>query len=95
MTEAELIAIEARAELATPPPWVDEKGYRVRAPNSPFAEDGDVILETKHFVASSGNDCAFIAAARDDVPALIAEVRRLRGILIDCCLIEDDRGEQE
>ena len=37
-------------------------------------------------------DAQFIAAARQDVPALVAEVRRLRAALRDCVFLWD-RGE--
>jgi hypothetical protein len=72
MTEAELAAIEARAEGCTRGPWnvlaigegstlliEDATGYR-------FAQVDD------------GQNRKFIAHARTDIPALVAEVRRLR-----------------
>jgi hypothetical protein len=66
----DLDAIEARANAATPGPW------RVSTDNTP-----------EYFMSIEGTDgpicvftdtAAFIAAARSDVPALVAEVRRLK-----------------
>ena len=75
MTEERLAAIKARAEAATPGPW--RVGY-----------DGDVLSAKGRCVVSSihddedrmprEHDAAFIAAAREDVTALLTEVERLR-----------------
>ena len=70
MTNDELNAIEARANAATPGEWDASVAYD----------------ETVHAVVggfSSGatptnEDAKFVVNARQDVPALIAEVRRLR-----------------
>ena len=72
MTDEELRAIRDRCEKATPGPWIEDNGYRVRN------MAGEVLFETKHFEASVGNDAAFCANARSDVPKLLAEVDRLR-----------------
>lgn len=65
MTHDELQAIKARAEAATPGPWTFD------------IEDWKVVnAESQH--ASSEEDWQFIAHARTDVPALVAEVERLR-----------------
>lgn len=74
----DLEAIEARANAASPGPWENEKDNRVIRWDEIGPHRGEVILETKHFPASTGRDCEFIAHARQDIPALIAEVRRLR-----------------
>lgn len=74
MTEEQLQAIEARAEAATPGPW--------RA--APSARSGDEVVVAEGYITVaylSGRpvgerDARFIAAARADVPALVAEVRR-------------------
>lgn len=85
----DLDAIQARADAATPGPWTVEEGagaeglrdgwweYERRACNVEtdlefVTTDGDGMG------ASSRADAEFIAHARTDVPALIAEVRRLR-----------------
>lgn len=75
MNEQELQAIEERANAATPGPWVAD-----------FAITWNVVVGTlkKVITRTSGinnntrADAEFIAAARADVPALIAEVRSLR-----------------
>jgi hypothetical protein len=82
MTDEELTAIEARANAATPGPWATHdqgrEDYSICRDNGnntccPLFErigpDDDSI------------DGAFISAARVDVPALVAEVRRLRAEL--------------
>jgi hypothetical protein len=63
--------IEARSKTATPWPWI----------NDPL---GDVITENGvqicDYIAYDANR-EFVAHARADVPALVAEVRRLQGEL--------------
>jgi hypothetical protein len=69
MTEDELQAIEARAIAATPGPWVpSESGRGILKP-----EDASTQHESL--------DWNFIASARTDVPALVAEVRRAVGVI--------------
>lgn len=67
--------IERRANAATPGPWGHEMGAVLSIPTG------------GRFVASVGkqcmNDAPFIAAARTDVPALIARVRELEDRLSD------------
>jgi hypothetical protein len=88
LTSSELDAIEARANAATPGPW--ERGATLRERDGkvttfseeasvypPLGEAGPVAVAT---VAEYDN-ASFIAHARQDVPALVAEVRRLRGLL--------------
>jgi hypothetical protein len=71
----DLAAIEARYTRATPGPWFDEDGYRV------LAIGIAIIAEMKHLpgypVTPSPHDVAFIAAARTDVPALVAYAHAL------------------
>lgn len=61
--------VEARANAATPGPWTDDNGYRVRR------EDGEVVAETKHCEGSNGHDSTFIAPVRADALTLCAIVR--------------------
>jgi hypothetical protein len=74
MTNDELDRLQALADEATAGPWtaaatVDEYGQRLHTVDVlPLTTFGEIEL----------NDAAFIAASRDAVPALIAEVRRLR-----------------
>ncbi len=72
-TELDLDAIEALANYATPGPWTNDCYGRIVSP-------------TIHVVRGQGGckiyaDAEFIATARDAVPALVAEVRRLRAAL--------------
>lgn len=41
----------------------------------------DVVIETDEYGTMADADAEFIASAREDVPALVAEVERLRGLL--------------
>lgn len=86
MTEAELSAIEARVNAATPGPWnvieendvgPNDEGYWAWLEVGPAKVDmptGGPEKEKKQ----AESDAEFIAHARADVPALIAEVRRLQ-----------------
>jgi hypothetical protein len=81
MTEDDLQAIEARADAATSQPWEACKlseglGYVYSSGL------GDVVAGSSS-AAFLLDDAEFIAAARRDVPALVAEVRRLREALVD------------
>lgn len=92
MTEAQLAEIEERDDAATRPPWYwyDERELVGRAGESDVYEYDFVVLDIDHDggcgcrsachlqVEISDPDAEFIAAAREDVPALVAEVRRLR-----------------
>lgn len=76
MSEEELAEIEARANAASPGPWLTPRQagdpYRVEVMDHegcevwPWYEEADMV---------------FAYAARTDVPRLIAEVRRLRALL--------------
>lgn len=96
MTEQELAAIEARAAKATNAPWLIEAGVysgqnwlvgtiTVNLGES-YRDDIVYFVTTKNVHASelegdAKTDAEFIAHARADVPALVAEVRRLQTIL--------------
>lgn len=80
MTDEQLAAIRARCEAATEGPWT------VRQYGSPTLGGGEFISgygvvgpfqRGEQF--DSRADAAFIAHARTDIPALLAEVERLRG----------------
>lgn len=79
MTEAELGAVKARAEAATPGPWVVGEHYGgVIAPGSSLDPENDAAYGG-YLVGESmlRHNSTFVAHARDDVPALVAEVERL------------------
>ena len=114
MNESQLKAIEERANKASNAPWIVEAGdysganWMIGA-TSVFLggsawDDKSYYITTQNVHASelegdAKTDAEFIAHARSDVPALIAEVRRLRAKLdavpeyLFWCLLERDRGE--
>ncbi|HUQ95000.1 MAG TPA: hypothetical protein VM120_25200 [Bryobacteraceae bacterium] len=84
MTTTELEAIEARAADATPGPWWWGAGR-----SEVLCSDG-ILADHKHIFVNCGRgsgdpepeDAEFIAHARTDIPALVAEVRRLQAIVV-------------
>ena len=96
MNEQELTAIEARANKASNAPWIVESGeysganWMIGAVSVFLGgsawDDKSYYVTTKSVHASvlegdAKTDAEFIAHAREDVPALIAEVRALRAKL--------------
>ncbi len=96
MTDEELSDIETRANAATHGPWgasfpsdpvtifggdCDCRGYpdSVAVAAKPDSDRRDENCPHLHWV----DDMKFIAHAREDIPRLIAEVRRLRAALLD------------
>lgn len=83
MTDLDLDAIEARANAATEGPWIivpekcgpDGQGVFTAEEFGHVCEVGDPYPRGANRPQES---MEFIAAAREDVPALVAEVRRLR-----------------
>ena len=80
LPESELSAIAARADAATPEPWIFEEFFRSerRYRLGLMTQGGRGILFHQAQWEPTKADRAFLAAARSDVPALVAEVRRLR-----------------
>lgn len=79
MTEERLAAIKARAEAATPGPWHHVLAAIVGTTPCPDDDNTTCICNTDW--GNSTNiqpNAAFIAHAREDVPALLEEVERLR-----------------
>lgn len=77
MTEAELQRLENLASRATRGPWVASvEGRDHTSGSSCILTQGDDL----ELIAASEADYDFIAAAREGIPKLIAEVRRLRGL---------------
>ncbi len=84
MTTNDIDAIEARANAATPGPWgydPDNTGLCF-GPHIGLLNSNGVAVQIHHRsdedAAQSYATAAFIADARQDVPALCAEVRELR-----------------
>jgi hypothetical protein len=77
----DLEAIEARADAAVPGPW-EMLGPSKYSPNEAYIK-APIEIYTGYEGEMSPADVQFIAHARTDVPALCAEVRRLRGLLVE------------
>ena len=73
MTEEQLREIEARAEAATPGPWRRGVGNTAMRVCSAYPAKSYFICE-----GTNADDLEFAAHAREDIPALVAEVRRLQ-----------------
>lgn len=79
LSEQQLAEICARAEAATPGPWCTD-GAEIYTGTEYLPWSSLWIGETCRADDCHGSrdDAAFIAAARTDVPALLAEIERLR-----------------
>lgn len=79
--------IEARASAATPGPWVtfEDGPYCDGAVYTAAEEEywGQVCVDPE--ADDRPTDRQFIAHARDDIPDLIAEVRRMRAVVKAAC----------
>ena len=73
MTQAELDALKALAEAATPTNRLERDGYHIYY----RADDGE-LWQHASFVGGGSADAIYYMAARAAVPALIAEVERLQ-----------------
>lgn len=81
--EARLEEIEARAEAATPPPWNGESdGVQYADPNVKLGWLPDKLYHGYEAEMEMA-DVEFISHAREDVPFLLAQVRVLRGALME------------
>ncbi|QLJ01493.1 hypothetical protein HZZ00_10975 [Streptomyces sp. NEAU-sy36] len=72
--QLDLDAIQARANAATPGPWFPHEDW----PGRVFAESEFNAHVARVTGSNPEANEQFIAHAREDVPALVAEVRRLR-----------------
>lgn len=80
MTDEQLAAIRDRCEAATEGPWekiTERPGGRLWQNIRVVAFDGKYTICGDTVIA----DAEFIAAARTDVPALLDEIERMRGLL--------------
>lgn len=82
MDEARLAELERLAGAATPGPW-----WYVLKFHSVYASEGDACVTPYDGISSPNGH--FIAAARTAVPALVAEIRRLRAALDRCDMVMD------
>lgn len=89
----DLDAIEARANAATPGPWFFDDGlaqtgeFEYDRTRPPVIGGSEPVWEADVRDFSDLNSI-FIAAARTDIPALVAEVRRLQRELEECVISE-------
>ena len=82
LTKERLAEIEARCEAATPGPWEwDDEAECMRHGSKPvmmamwyYDKCGEVVVSLDVYDA----DAEFTAHARQDIPALLDEVKRLR-----------------
>src|SRR5947207_15912769 len=88
LTDAELNAMEARAAAATPGPWQSFVEGRDFSGGDDVICTGGRDLYVRHSPwrdqpvgPADAADLDFIAAARQDIPRLVREVRRLRRLL--------------
>jgi hypothetical protein len=70
-TDAHLDCLDQLAAAATPPPWIKNNGQ------------AGVITPRRKMLGLSNADAAFIATAREALPEMTAEVRRLRTVLAE------------
>lgn len=70
MDQKYLAEIHARCDAATPGPWKHE--YTV---DGAYVHDGDAVICR---CTQLGDESAFIANVRTDIPKLLAEVERLQ-----------------
>jgi hypothetical protein len=82
MRRLNLEAIARRTEKATPGPWKTGDRFLSGVLGSSVAVISGKLPPIELDPSRNGrNDAAFIAHARQDVPALIAEISRLRAAL--------------
>jgi hypothetical protein len=82
VSDERLAEIEQRCAAATPGPWEVRWGYYVHVPGDPFSLATVVSCQTVPADRREEHEAnaRLIAHAREDVPALLAEVRRLRAV---------------
>lgn len=78
LTDEYLQCVENRAQAATPGPWISFVEGRDHMSGSNFVRTQGEDIE---FSGATLEDQDFIANARQDIPLLIAEIRRLREIV--------------
>lgn len=83
LTDQELQAIQQRYERASPEPWRSMIEGRDHTSGSSFIMTG--VPESRgtdiELSGATTEDQDFIAHARQDIPRLVAEIRRLRALL--------------
>ena len=84
LTDDELVAIERRLAATQPAPWTSYVEGRDHTSGSSFVKTGEGATrgDDIELNGATAADQDFIAAARQDVPLLVAEVRALRRLLL-------------
>ena len=77
MTEIDLFAIQARCDHASRGPWKSFIEGRDHGSGSSFIRTGETQGTDIELSGATETDQDFIAHARQDIPALLAEIRRL------------------
>ncbi|MBS0408494.1 MAG: hypothetical protein JSR86_01155 [Proteobacteria bacterium] len=75
LTDIELARMQARCDAATPGPWLARVERREGFSGSDFIETSAQDIE---MLGATEADYDFVAHARQDIPALLAEIERLR-----------------
>jgi hypothetical protein len=82
LSDTELDELEGLTIAASPAPWIAKTGPAIGGPDFIMLTDYDDSLPDMYVrhddKPAPGADLEFIAAARNSIPRLIAEVRRLR-----------------
>lgn len=91
MSEERLDAIQARVDGATTSPWDDQPNWTDTA-RVVLNGDGEALWDAVGLMADA--DSEFIAHAREDIPALLAEVHRLRAELAKARAVTEDKVER-
>jgi hypothetical protein len=83
LSENEIARIEARCNATSPGPWVSYVEGRDHTSGSSFIQTGASQQRGQdiELIGATAEDQDFIAGARQDIPRLIAEIRRLRRLL--------------
>ena len=88
LTDKYLSEIEARAKAATPGPWQYHRTWQDDRHRAMYVMHGYTGRASKHdnpwiadLADDNNEDAEFIAHAREDIPALLAEIRRLQAEL--------------
>jgi len=80
MTEKDLFEIEQKCNRATKGPWKSIIEGRDQTSGSSFISTSDEDIYVSNPTTNNNQD--FIASAKQDIPRLIAEIRKLKNELI-------------
>jgi hypothetical protein len=83
ISSQELAEILARAEAATPEPWISYIEGRDHTSGDSFIMTGinNAYGDGIYLEGATVNDQDFIAHARQDIPKLVSEVKKLKQLL--------------